>query len=216
MERKRFTHHYVLHAVLLLFLGFWLCTAITPVNQFYWLLENLLVILFFSILVSTYYWYSFSNFSYILIALFFSLHLLGAHYSYQIPWGSFLFDWIDPSRNNYDRVVHFAYGLLLAIPIREVLRDLVQIRRGWLSLFTVVLIIATGALYELIEMWVAFLMAPDQGMEFLGSQGDEWDAQHDMELAMYGAIVTLMLRFVTTLFLPKKKATNIGMTSDKH
>ena len=113
--QSRFADNRVLQALVAWLVGLWLLTAIAPFNRFDWLLENLLVFIYGALLVATYRRFQFSNLSYALFALFLSLHLVGAHYTYaETPFGFWLQDQLDLSRNHYDRIVHFAFGLLLA------------------------------------------------------------------------------------------------------
>jgi putative membrane protein len=106
-----------------------------------------------------------------------------------LPWLNLLFG--HPDRLNFDRVVHLSFGLLLAYPIWEVLRRSAGVRGGWSYVLAVVTVLAAGAFYELLEMWIAQVLAPDIGDAFVGTQGDIWDAQKDMALAMYGAIAAM-------------------------
>jgi putative membrane protein len=155
--------------------SFWTYMAITPFNRFDWVLENLLIWLTLLVLIITYRWFSFQNVSYMLIALFLSLHTLGAHYSYSIaPLDEALKAVFGFHRDHYDRIVHFSFGLLLAYPIREFAIRVMRIKASWAYFQSSMFIVAAGAFYELIEMWVAMMVAPDIGWMFLGSQGDPW------------------------------------------
>lgn len=176
------------------FLLFWLWAAINPYYREDWVIENLLVFATAIALVATYRWFQFSNFSYLLLTIFLLLHTLGAHYSYYVPlptWLSELFGFA--GRWNFDRIVHLSYGLLLTYPIWEVIRRVVRLDCVWAYTFSVMVIVATGAFYELLEMWVALIVAPEIEDAFVGTQGDIWDAQKDMALAMYGALAVVAL-----------------------
>ncbi len=81
----------------------------------------------------------------------------------------------------------------VAIPVREILMQVIQTSRRWLAFITASVILAIGAFYELIEWWVAILATPNLGDKFLGTQGDIWDTQWDMFLALVGAILTLAI-----------------------
>lgn len=161
------------------------------------MLENLLIWLTIAGLIFTYWRCRLSLGAYGMLGLFLLLHAVGANYSYDVP---LVTEWLkqagftDLSRNSYDRVVHFSFGLLCVLPVREALGRWTGMKAGGQSATACVVILALGAFYELIEMWVAFLVAPELGTKFLGSQGDEWDAQHDMELALYGALLAVVLR----------------------
>jgi len=172
---------------------FWIAMGIAPLYRFDWFLENLLVFIYGALLVATRRWFRFSNLSYGLFAVFLSLHLIGAHYTYEkTPIGFWLQDFLDLERNHYDRVVHFSYGLLLAYPMREILLRAAGVARGWSYFLAVNVVLAFSGFYELLEMRVALLVSPELGDAYLGTQGDTWDAQRDMFLAFAGAIIAML------------------------
>jgi putative membrane protein len=170
----------------------WVVTAIRPFNRWDWLLENLLVFAFVGILVATYRRFAFSNLSYVLIAIFLALHLVGAHYTYSAtPLGFWLQDALDLSRNHYDRILHFLFGLLLAYPLRELLIRAAGVKPAWSYLLVVVCVLGFSGFYEALEGLVAFVVSPELGSAYLGTQGDEWDAQKDTALALAGAVIAM-------------------------
>lgn len=116
--------------------------------------------------------------------------ILGGHYTYaQVPVGFWLQDWFDLARNPYDRIGHFAQGFVPAILAREILLRKTKLIPGKMLFFIVASIcLAFSAFYELIEWWAA--LALGQGADdFLGTQGDVWDTQWDMFMALTGAIL---------------------------
>lgn len=172
---------------------FWIAMAIAPKHRFDWLLENLLVFIYSGILLVTYRRFSFSNTSYLLFTVFMTLHLVGAHYTYaETPFGFWMQDWMGFERNHYDRLVHFSYGLLLAYPFREILVRTVSITHRLASFITVNLVLSFSGFYEVIEAITAMVVSPELGDAYLGTQGDMWDAQWDMGLAMLGAVIAMM------------------------
>lgn len=191
---KAFRDNRFLQGLLVWLLGLWLVTAIAPFDRRDWLLENLLVFLYGGLLIATYRRFAFSNLSYGLFGLFLSLHLVGAHYTYaETPFGFWLQDLFDLSRNHYDRIVHFSFGLLLAYPLREFLLRVVGVRPAWSYLLTLVTVLGFSGFYEALEGLVAVIVSPELGAAYLGTQGDEWDAQKDTALAFLGAIVAMWL-----------------------
>lgn len=193
---------------------FWTWLAINPVHRFNWFLENLLVILTVIMLVFTYRLFSFTNVSYLCIVLFLSLHTIGAHYTYSTtPIDQLLNDIFQFERNHYDRVVHFCFGLFIAYPTFEFYVRIAGFGRKWAYLLAVVTILSFGAFYELIEMWVAQIVAPEIGTMFLGTQGDQWDTQQDMALALYASIITMVIAFIVQRQVrrTKKHGTGIGI-----
>lgn len=117
----------------------------------------------------------------------------GGYYTYALtPLGNWARDTWHLSRNHYDRVGHLALGLFPALLAREVLLRRTPLQRGgWLAFLTFCVVFAFGAFWELLEWWVTLIVAGDVGTAFLGTQGDEWDAQWDMALVGLGAILTL-------------------------
>ena len=132
----------------------------------------------------------FSNFSCLAILLFLALHAVGAHYTYsETPigeWAQRTWGW---RRNHYDRFVHFAFGLLLVYPLREIALRVLRPRPLWSWLLPFLAVLALSSCYELIEAWVAWVVSPELGIAYLGAQGDEWDAQRDMTAAFAGALL---------------------------
>ncbi|MEO7330661.1 MAG: DUF2238 domain-containing protein [Minicystis sp.] len=134
-----------------------------------------------------------------LVYAFVFVHILiliyGGIYTYALnplgEWAKHHFGW---SRNHYDRIGHLALGFFPAIITREILLRQTPLKRGgWLTFLVLSVILAVGAFWELIEWWTALLVAGDVGQAFLGSQGDVWDAQWDMFLALVGAAISLPL-----------------------
>ena len=122
------------------------------------------------------------------------LHVYGSKYTYaENPFGYWLQDFFDLSRNHYDRIVHFSFGFLLAYPMRELF--LVGFKfPNWVSwTLPIEITLSIGAFYELIEWAVADLFFKEQGAAYLGIQGDIWDAQKDIFLAFLGAVIATTL-----------------------
>jgi len=171
---------------------YWVITAIAPLDRFDWMLENILVGVYGLVLVLSYRRFAFSNLSYGLFTLFMTLHLTGAHYTYaETPLGYWLMEWFSLERNHYDRLVHFSYGLLLAYPFYEVLRRVVKVSPGWARFITINLVLAFSGFFEVLEAMIAEVVSPELGDAYLGTQGDIWDAQKDMALALLGAIIAM-------------------------
>lgn len=172
----------------------WAVTAIKPLYPIDWILENLLTYLFGTILILTHRRFKFSNLSYGLFTFFLTLHMIGAHYTYaEVPIGFWAQELFHFSRNHYDRVVHFCFGLLLAIPFREMLIRIVGVPVRWSYFMATCIVLAFSAFYELLEMWTAMIVSPDLGSAYLGIQGDEWDSQRDTSLAYLGSIITMVV-----------------------
>lgn len=189
---KHIQSYRFLQLLLLWLLVLWVVTAINPLYPRDWLLENLLVFVSVAILLGSYRRFRFSNLSYTLFTIFLSLHLVGAHYTYaETPFGFWLQSLFDLERNHYDRIVHFGFGLLLAYPFRELLLSRAGVNKAWSYFLAVNCIMAFSAIYEVIEGVTAMIVSPELGSAYLGTQGDEWDAQKDAFLAFCGSIVAM-------------------------
>ena len=150
--------------------------------------------------------FSISRLSFASIILFLCLHTLGARYLYTYTpydeWSQRLFgisisETFGLERNHYDRLVHFSFGLLLAVPIQEFERRHLKLSIAVSSILAIECILATSAAYELIEWLIAVIFTPDWAEKFLGQQGDIFDAQKDTALATAGAIFSISLMAIT-------------------
>jgi putative membrane protein len=159
-----------------------------------WLLEVGPALLGFVALALTYRRMPLSTFVYVCVFLHTLVLVYGGTYTYALtPLGNWARDTFHLSRNHYDRVGHLALGFFPAFLIREVLLRATPLRRGgWLTFLVLSVVLAIAAFYELIEWWSTYLVAPDVGQAFLGSQGDPWDTQWDMLLGLIGAILALL------------------------
>lgn len=166
-------------------------SGIGPRDRFTWLLEVAPVLLGLPLLAWSYRRFPLTPLLYRLLLLHGFILMLGGHYTYaEVPAGFWVRDALGLERNHYDRLGHFAQGFVPAILAREVLLRLSPLRRGrWLSFLVVCVCLAFSAFYELIEWWTA--AATGEGATaFLGTQGDPWDTQWDMFLALLGAITS--------------------------
>jgi len=193
----------------ILFLIFWVYTACTTPDLTNWITENTLTLSFLIILVAFYNIFRLSDTSYTLIFLFLLLHVYGSQYQYaENPLGEWLQQTGNLQRNHYDRLVHFTFGLLLAYPMYEVLVYALKVKPLWSYLLVVQTTLALAALYELVEWVVADLIygGNQQAMDYLGMQGDIWDAQKDMALALLGATLAMETTYLLYRF-SKRQAT---------
>lgn len=165
-------------------------SAINPHDYFTWILEVLPAIIGATVLLVLYHRFRFSNLVYLLIFIHCLILIVGGHYTYaEVPLFNWLRDVLHSSRNNYDKVGHFAQGFIPAMIAREILiRRQVINGRGWLFFLVTTICLSISAVYEFIEWWVA-LLSGSAGDSFLGTQGYIWDTQSDMFLALVGAIL---------------------------
>jgi putative membrane protein len=176
--------------------------GIAPLYRQDWLLENLLVFAAVPLLVVTRHRLRFSNLAYACLFVFFSLHEVGAHYTYSLvpydEWfraltGRSLDAMLGFERNHYDRLLHFLYGLLVTPAAVELFARFARYPRVWAVLFPVLFISSHSVIYELIEWIAAVVFGGELGQAYLGTQGDIWDAQKDMALALAGSALSVLL-----------------------
>ena len=179
----------------------WVALAIHPLDRKAWLLENVLAVAGVAFLVMGHRRLVLSRVSYTLIFIFACLHQVGAHYTYsEVPYDRWfsaltgrtfnsLLGW---ERNNFDRVVHLAYGLFLAYPIREIFLRVANVRGFWGYFLPLDLTMSTSMIFELLEWAVAEVFGGELGQAYLGTQGDIWDAHKDMALASLGAFLAML------------------------
>jgi putative membrane protein len=184
-------------ALLTGYLVFWGTMGLAPLDPQNWALSSILPLTFVGALAFGRPHLPLSVPSYALIAGFLALHTVGAHYTYaQVPIGHWLQGVLGLERNHFDRVTHFAFGLLLTYPLCEVFGRLTGARRPLLLYLTFMTQLGLAGAWEIIESMVAQIARPDLGAAFLGSQGDPWDAQHDMLAATCGTVLALLLMTV--------------------
>ena len=147
-----------------------------------------------------------------MIFIFLVIHEIGAHYTYaEVPYGAWfesltgtplnpLIGW---ERNNFDRVVHFIYGLLLAYPTRELYFRVANADGFWGYFLTLDLTMSTSMLFELFEWAAAEVFGGKLGIAYLGTQGDIWDAHKDMALASLGALIAMLITPCLNLYIQK-------------
>lgn len=201
-ERRRLPRG---HGRLLLGLGgaYLVATALLglePRNRTDWWMEHAIVAFGLAILAATSRYFVFSKTSYGIAFVFLLLHGIGAHHTYsEVPyreWWAALSgapppEPTDPSRNHFDRLVHFLYGLLFVRPYREAFHFAMRPRRDfWSHLVVLSFVMASSLFYELVEWAAAEVYGGEAGMAFLGTQGDVWDAHKDMLLAAIGCLIS--------------------------
>ena len=168
-------------------------SAIHPKEYFTWFLEVVPALIGFLFLSLTYRRFAFTNFTYAFILLHCIILFIGGHYTYaEVPLFDCIRDVFHQSRNNYDKVGHFAQGFVPAMIIREVfLRKKVIANRAYFGFIVVSICLAISAAYEWIE-WCVSVCTGDGGDAFLGTQGDVWDTQSDMLFATIGAMCMVL------------------------
>lgn len=187
--------YYIL--IILFFVGL-IGSAISPHDYFTWILEVFPAIIGFAILLITFKRFRFTYLTYCFILVHCWILFIGGHYTYaQVP----LFDWIKDifhqTRNNYDKLGHFAQGFVPAMIVREVfIRKQIIQNKGWTAFLTVTVCMAISMCYEFLE-WFVSVVSGSSGDSFLGTQGDVWDTQSDMLFATIGAIC--MVTFISKI-----------------
>ena len=180
--------------LLMVFVLVVVASGFSPRSRVDWALENLLVLLLVGTLVAVSRRFRLSAMSITLVFAFLCVHELGAHYTYSlVPYDHWSSAWLGFS---FDRAAgthrNLSYGLLLAYPVREVLRRLTPLRGFWLFFVTLNIMLSTSALYEVVEWVGGAFLGNDTAKAFVGAQNDPWDSQKDMAIAVAGAFVSLL------------------------
>jgi putative membrane protein len=182
-------------------------SCIHPLYPHEMYLQHSATVLMIGFLTYVYLKNNLSNLSFFLVALLAILHIIGARwiYSYtpydqwiQSAFGFSLNKLFHLRRNGYDRFVHFMYGFLLAIPLCEIYKNWFKVPVKLTRHVAWLFILATSMLYEVFEWLLSVFLSPDQADAYNGQQGDMWDAQKDMALAMLGAIVMILIIRIKT------------------
>jgi len=182
----------VLYGIVFLCVLVW--SGIAPRDRFTWWLEVAPALLAVSVLGLTFRRFPLTTLAYTLILLHAIILMVGGHYTYaEVPLFDRLSEWMGWSRNNFDKLGHFAQGFVPALIAREIFIRLDVVNgHAWRNVLVVALCLAISALYELVEWLVAILSGTD-AEAFLGTQGYVWDTQSDMALALAGATASLLL-----------------------
>jgi len=189
-----FRDNRLLHVLCLAMAVVILVTGYRPEKVFDWWLENAAALSFVAVLGITYRRLPLSDLSYLLIFVYLSMHEWGAEYKYSdVPLGEWMKPWLHTTRNHYDRVMHFNYGLLLAYPMQEWFMRVVGVTSRWRYLLPVEMTLSFSACYEMLEAFAASVLTPERGEEFVGMQGDIWDSQKDMLMAGLGAVAAMLV-----------------------
>jgi putative membrane protein len=169
-------------------------SGIGPHDRVTWVLEVAPILIALPILILTARRFPLTPLAYRLIFVHGLILMLGAHYTYaQVPLGFWMARVFGFARNPYDRLGHLVQGFVPAIVVREILIRRSPLRAGkWLTVLVLSVCLAISALYEVLEWWTA-LIGGEEAIAFLATQGDQWDTQWDMFLALAGAAAALLL-----------------------
>jgi putative membrane protein len=177
-------------------LGLWILSGINPLEKQAWLIETFLLLFFTPIIIWFVKRFELSKTSCSLIAIYLIFHIYAIHYTYaETPFGYVLQDWMSANRNMYDRLVHFLFGFLWFYPFKEILMKTGKVKGNLTYYFSLDMILAFSAIFELIEFGGVMVGGYEVGMEYMGMQGDFWDAQKDMLLAGIGAVISIFIVF---------------------
>ncbi|WP_336788616.1 DUF2238 domain-containing protein [Paenibacillus sp. MMO-177] len=210
-----FKQNRLLQITIAVFTALWIIAAIRPSDWKIWAVENSLLVAFVIVLIVMYRKFPLSNLSYLLIAIFLAMHAYAAHYTYQhTPIDDWLKQLFHIKRGFYDRIVHFAFGLLIAFPVREAVQYFLKLHRKWPAyIVTFTMIMSASALYELLEMWSAYLFNKKMAAKYIGLEGDVFDSQKDMTSALGGALIAIVIFLILHRALNGKNNT-IGKNTD--
>jgi putative membrane protein len=181
-------------ALLAWVIGALVVSGVGPVDRATWVLEVAPVVIGVPLLVAVWRRFPLTSLVCLLLAVHATILMIGGHYSYaKVPLGFWLQEWFDLGRNHYDRVGHLAQGFVPAMLVREILLRRSPLKPGkWLFFLVTCVCLSISVVYEFIEWWTALALGADADA-FLATQGDPWDTQWDMFLAMIGAVAAQLL-----------------------
>lgn len=175
-----------------LYIVVWTIMAINPKYPQDWLLENVLVFIFFPFIFFMDKKHNYTLSSTIFLLIFASLHSLGSHYTYaEMEHFNAITHFFGFERNHFDRFVHFLFGLLVFRMLFEMISASATSAKVAL-IFTFTMVLSISTFYEMLEWLAAVILHPELGMAFLGTQGDVWDSHKDTALAMVGALINML------------------------
>lgn len=187
-----FSKNRLLQLMILIYAVFWGVYAFSPVDRTQWLIENILPAAIVIALAFTYKKFTFSNLSYLWIFLFLCVHNYAAHFTYQqTPFDMWLKSSFQTQRSYFDRVVHCLFGFMWVYPVREMLIRAAKVRGFWTYIVPVTFVFSLSSTFEVIEMLAALMVGGQAGETYVGLQGDPFDTQKDMGLALIGAILSI-------------------------
>jgi len=187
--KNKFSKNYPLYCLVFYIIA-WTLLAINPIDRFTWLLENVVVFIFVPIFILVHFKARLSNISYTLLTIFMILHAIGAHYTYsQTPFFSSMFG-IKFQRDNYDRLIHFSFGLLIYPPMRELTGKFIKAKGFWSYSTPWAIVVCFAAIYEIMEWLTAVIVSPEQAAAFTGIYNDIFDTHKDMAIAALGALIS--------------------------
>jgi putative membrane protein len=189
---RAFSNNRSLHAMILFFVIVFIILSVNPADSCEWWVENITLLLVVLLLTVTYNKNKLTCSSYFCILICMLLHALGAHYTYpHCPIGNWMNIIFGFKRNNYDRIVGFAFGFFASFPVSESLYRKLWVRYIHACILSVAVILSACALYQLYEMCISMLLTAGYAAPFPGMQSDMWDAQNDIAAGFLGTMLSM-------------------------
>lgn len=198
-------HRRIKSAALLLYILVLIITCINPIYPHEMYLQHSVTFLVFILLVYINVRNKLSNKAFLLIVTFMIFHIIGARWIYSyVPYdkwissltGFSINNYFGFKRNEYDRLVHFLFGFMLLVPLREIYSGWFKCTHKELTILAFLTILSLSMLYEIFEWSISIFLSPEDAQAYNGQQGDYWDAQKDMALAVTGALLTIVLSWI--------------------
>ncbi|MDF2985704.1 MAG: putative integral rane protein [Eubacterium sp.] len=182
----------ILQFMLIIYLLIFFFLSLRPVSYYEWWCENIASAVLIAVIAVFYKKSRLTNLSYACIMIFLILHSIGAHYTYSLcPVGEWMKSWFGFSRNNYDRLVGLAFGLLVSMPVMELLYRRFRLRYIEACILAVFLIVALCAINSLSEMYISQFVRLQQTSGFPTGQSAMWDSQKDIGMGLLGALINM-------------------------
>ncbi|PYG87971.1 putative membrane protein [Ruminiclostridium sufflavum DSM 19573] len=187
-----FKKNRLLHLMLAIFAVVFVFLSCNPVDMYVWWFENILPLAAVLILAVMYKKKRLCNSSYACIFILLIMHIVGAHYTYSLcPAGIWLKDYLKLGRNNYDRMMSFAFGVLAYFPVIEILHDRLRIKYFQACILSLSFILSISAVNEIIQIYYPVVLNQEQSKMLIGMQGDIYDSQKDMGMVFSGSFIAM-------------------------
>ncbi len=187
-----FKRNKLLHLIIAIYVATFIALSIKPVDRFEWWFESIVPLVVVLSLTALYRKAKLTNFSYICIFVLLILHTVGSHYTYSLcPVGIWMKNITKFERNNYDRLVSFAFGLLFYFPVIEVLYNKLKYKYYQACVLACIIMLSISAINEMVQVYSSIALSKHQADIFLGFQGDIFDCQNDMAMLLLGSVIAM-------------------------
>lgn len=188
-----FKNNHFMHTVIAVYFIAFTILSIKPIDRVYWWIESIIPAIIIILLSVLYTKTRLTNSSYLYVCILLILHAIGSHYTYSLcPVGFWLKDILKCERNNYDRLICFLFGVLIYIPVMDILYNRLRMRYFYACVISCLIILSFSAINEIIQIYLSMLLSEQEAAIYLGFQSDVFDCQKDMATVFVGSFVAMI------------------------